>query len=79
MSAARRRWIVLLSLVATTTLTACADKVANQCPNSPAPTCLSGTVCATDPARGCQVCRCETPYYVPESQPPQGSPQPLPQ
>jgi len=60
-------------------LLACAENVANRCPGTPAPRCLSGTICEQDPARGCQVCRCETPYLVPESQPPQGAPQPLPQ
>ncbi len=58
-------------------LTGCAENVANRCPDSPAPRCVSGTVCQTDPARGCQVCRCDTPYLVPESQPPQGAPQPV--
>ncbi|HTQ41611.1 MAG TPA: hypothetical protein VMI75_02565 [Polyangiaceae bacterium] len=52
-------------------------KVDNRCPGSPAPACMSGTVCTTDPARGCQVCRCDTPYEVPPSQPPQGMPQPV--
>lgn len=61
----------LLSLVG------CVDKVGNRCPGSPAPACMSGTVCATDPARGCQVCRCDTPYEVPPNQPPQGAPQPV--
>jgi hypothetical protein len=58
-------------------LSACAENVANRCPGTPAPTCLSGTICEEDAARGCQVCRCQTPYVVPENQPPQGSPQPL--
>lgn len=56
---------------------ACVEKNANRCPGSPAPSCLSGTVCTTDPARGCQVCRCDTPYEVPPNQPPQGAPQPI--
>ena len=58
-------------------LAGCAETIANRCPDSPAPRCLSGTVCENDPARGCQVCRCATPAYVPVAQPPQGPPQPI--
>ena len=54
----------------------CADKIANQCPNTPALHCLAGTVCENDPTRGCQVCRCASPGYVPVTQPPQGAPEP---
>jgi ketosteroid isomerase-like protein len=55
----------------------CAERVANRCPDTAAPKCMTGTVCAMDESRGCQVCRCDTPYMVPESQPPQGMPQPM--
>ncbi len=58
-------------------LAGCVDNVGNRCPGSSAPACMSGTVCTTDPARGCQVCRCDTPYEVPPNQPPQGAPQPV--
>jgi hypothetical protein len=73
-----RRVAAALAALALSTLAACAENVANRCPDTPAPHCLSGTVCENDPTRGCQVCRCQTPYQVPESQPPQGPPQPLP-
>ncbi len=67
----------LLAFLALLSTAGCVEKVANRCPDSPAPACMSGTVCTTDPARGCQVCRCDTPYEVPPSQPPQGAPQPV--
>jgi hypothetical protein len=57
----------------------CAENVANRCPGTTVPRCLSGLVCEEDKDRGCQVCRCETPYQVPVTQAPQGSPQPLPE
>jgi hypothetical protein len=57
----------------------CVENVANRCPGTTAPTCMAGTICEEDANRGCQVCRCQTPYIVPETQPPQGAPQPLPQ
>ena len=60
------------------TLGACAQRVANPCPDSQDTHCITNVVCAPDSARGCQMCRCETPYEVPMSQPPQGPPQPLP-
>jgi hypothetical protein len=68
---------LLAALIFSVLAAGCAETIANRCPDSPAPRCLSGTVCQEDHARGCQVCRCDTPYLVPESQPPQGSPTPI--
>jgi hypothetical protein len=57
----------------------CAENVANRCPGTTPPRCLSDVICEEDKDRGCQVCRCGTPYEIPVTQPPQGAPQPLPQ
>jgi hypothetical protein len=67
----------LFAAVAFLPTLACAEPIANRCPDSRATGCMAGTVCTTDPVRGCQVCRCSTPYEVPPTQPPQGAPQPL--
>ncbi len=76
MSPASLASIAALSLVA---VAGCAENVANRCPGTTPPRCLSDMVCEEDKDRGCQVCRCATPYEVPLAQPPQGAPQPLPQ
>jgi hypothetical protein len=63
-------------------LASCAENNAQtkaMCPGMAKPVCIAGVVCDEDKERGCQVCRCEAPYNVPASQPPQGAPQPLPQ
>ncbi len=62
-------------------LAACAEHNAQTkalCPGMSQPRCISGVICEHDTARDCEVCRCESPYLVPESQPPQGMPQPIP-
>jgi hypothetical protein len=43
----------------------CAERVANPCPGSEVPRCMTKLVCVTDDARGCQTCRCDAPAYVP--------------
>jgi hypothetical protein len=53
----------------------CNPPVANRCPGTPAPQCLTDLVCENDPSRGCQVCRCASPGFSPITQP-QGAPAP---
>jgi hypothetical protein len=58
-----KRWELLLLLAVGAC--ACTGRVANTCPGADVPRCLTELVCVTDDARGCQVCRCAAPGYVP--------------
>jgi hypothetical protein len=72
MSGAAHPFSCVAILFVATFLASCAvAKTANMCPDTP-PRCLTEPVCATDPSRGCQVCRCGEPAYVPIEQKPPG-------
>jgi hypothetical protein len=62
----------LAILLGALSLASCVVKTANMCPDTTPPRCLTDPVCTTDPSRGCQVCRCGEPAYVPIEQKPPG-------
>ena len=57
----------ILSVFVITFAVACAGPLKNQpvCPESKSVSCLTGLDCEYDEKRGCDVCRCQEPAYVP--------------
>jgi hypothetical protein len=70
--------LFLLASLVTALVAGCAENVANTCPGTTVPRCLTGLSCAEDPNRGCQICQCKPPAYVPLEAAPVGGPPPPP-